>query len=180
MNDRISMNSFQSRVSSFRRSFLSRSRACRFFPLSPFVVVTLFQPALMDRLHTLIADFFGRKTSSGQRFNRCRGGGSRQTFIWERESKGIRKSEKEREREGEEEEEWVREGARGVQRAGGSLLVHPGKTRPHQQPLYVDSTRCLVSLIFFFLSPPFFHSNTSTTVIALSKQSLSPSSRQTL
>lgn len=127
-------------------------------PLSPIVVVTLFQPTLMDRLHTLIADFFGRKTSSGQRFNRCRGGGSRQTFIWERESKGGRKSEKEREkvREGEKEEEWVREGARGVQRAGGSLLVHPGKTRPHRQPLYVDSTRCLVSLIFFFLSPPFF------------------------
>jgi hypothetical protein len=45
------------------------------------VVVTLFQPTLMDRLHTLIADFFGRKASSGQWFNRCRGGGSRQTFI---------------------------------------------------------------------------------------------------
>lgn len=151
-SDRVSMNGFQSRASSFRRSFPSRSHARRFLPLSPFVVVTLFQPALMDRLHTLIADFFGRKTSSGQRFNRCRGGGSRQTFIWERESKGGRKSEKERE----EEEEWVREGARGVQRAGGSLLVHPGKTRPHRQPLYVDSTRCLVSLIFFLSFSPFF------------------------
>lgn len=153
-SDRISMNGFQSRASSFRRSFLSRSRARRFLPLSPFVVVTLFQPALMDRLHTLIADFFGRKTNSGQRFNRCRGGGSRQTFIWERESKGGRKSEKERERE----RGRGRVGERGCTRssAGGSLLVHPGKTRPHRQPLYVDSTRCLVSLIFFLSFSPFF------------------------
>jgi len=96
----------------------------RFLPLSPFVVVTLFQPALMDRLHTLIADFFGRKTSSGQRFNRCRGGGSRQTFIWERESKGGRKSEKEREREREREKEkkrksgWERVNAEFSERAG--------------------------------------------------------------
>lgn len=66
------------------------------------------------------------------------------------------KREGKREREGEEEEEWVREGARGVQRAGESLLVHPGKTRPHRQPLYVDSTRCLVSLIFFLSFSPFF------------------------
>jgi len=92
----------------------------------------------------------------------------------------------------------AREGARGVERAGGSLLVHPGKTRPHRQPpslslsvsLSLSLSLCYcrdwlfgIADFFFpslFLSPLFFHSNTSTTVIALSKRSLSPSSRQTL
>jgi len=89
-------------------------------------------------------------------------------LLFERESEGGRKREKEREvekerererereRKEEQEEEWVRESERGVQRAGGSLLVHPGKTRPHRRPLYVDSTRCLVSPIFFSFSLPLF------------------------
>lgn len=46
-------------------------------------------------------------------------------LLFERESEGGRRRE--------EEEEWAREGERGVQRAseraGGSLLVHSGKTR---------------------------------------------------
>lgn len=179
-SDRIAMNGFQSRASSFRRSFLSRSRARRFLPLSPFVVVTLFQPALMDRLHTLIADFFGRKTNSGQRFNRCRGGGSRQTFIWERESKGGRKSEKERERE----RGRGRVGERGCTRSSASgreSISSPRKnaTPPAASLRRLDPLFGIADFFSFFL-PLFFHSNTSTTVIALSKQSLSPSSRQTL
>lgn len=163
-------------------SFLSHSRARHFFPLSPFVVVTLFQPALMDRLHTLIADFFGRKTSSGQRFNRCRSGGSRQTFIWERESKGGRKSEKERERE--RGRERGRVGERGCTRSSASgreSISSPRKnaTPPAASLRRLDPLFGIADFFSFFL-PLFFHSNTSTTVIALSKQSLSPSSRQTL
>lgn len=152
-SDRISMNGFQSRVSSFRRSFLSRSRACRFLPLSPFVVVTLFQLALMDRLHTLIADFFGRKTSSGQRFNRCRGGGSRQTFIWERESKGGRRSEKERERRG------GRVGERGCTRSSASGRESISSPRKNATPPAASLRRLdpLFGIADFFLSfSPFF------------------------
>lgn len=139
------------------RSFLSRSRAYRFLPLSPFVVVTLFQPALMDRLHTLIADFFGRKTSSGQRFNRCRGGGSRQTFIWERESKGGRKSEKERGKERERGRGSV--GERGCTRSSANGRESISSPRKNATPPAASLRRLdpLFGIADFFLSfSPFF------------------------
>lgn len=144
---------------------------------SLFVIVTLFQPTLMDRLHTLIADFFGRKTSSGQRFNRCRGGGSRQTFIWAWE-RGRQEKRKRARRRGR-----GRVGERGCTRSSASGRESISSPRKNATPPAASLRRLdpLFGIADFFLSLPlFFHSNTSTTVIALSKQSLSPSSRQTL
>lgn len=77
-------------------------------------------------------------------------------LLFERERAREAENGRRRERE-RNEEEWAKEGARGVERAseraGGSLLVHPGKTRPHRQPLYVDPLLDpLFGIADFFLS----------------------------
>lgn len=70
----------------------------------------------MDSLHTLIANFFFfffcpfyfRATDeAGHRFNRCRGGGSRETFIRAHERASERASER------------ARESVRGMEGGGG-------------------------------------------------------------
>lgn len=157
-SDRISMNGFQSRASSFRRSFLSRSRRLSLPPSFSLCRRNSFSAGLDGQASYANCRFFWPENQLWPTVQQVSWWWVTANFYlraWEqgRQEKWEGKREKERERK---EEKWVREGARGVQRAGGSLLVHPGKTRPHRQPLYVDSTRCLVSLIFFFLSPPFF------------------------
>lgn len=132
-------------------------RSLSILPLFLFVIVTLFQPTLMDRLHTLIADFFWLENQLWPMVQQVSWWWVTANFYLSVRAREVEKERrKEREKRRGRGRVGEREGARGVQRAGGSLLVHPGKTRPHRRPLYVDSTRCLVSPIFFSFSLSLF------------------------
>lgn len=168
-------------ISSFQSS-LSLTHSLAFSPSSCtllFVLVILFRSILIDRLHTLIADFFWPENQLWPAVQQVSWWWVTANFYL-----NVRAREDGRKREREKERERGSVGERGSTRSsvsGRESISSPRKNAtPLATSLYVESTRCLVSPIFFLLSPSFpffFHLNTSTTVIALSKQSLSPSSR---
>lgn len=186
-SDRIPMNGFQSRASSFRRTFLFRSRPRSLYPASF---------SLCHR-NSFSADLDGQASYANCRFflagKPALANGSTGVVVvghgkllFERESEGGRKREKEREveRERVKRRERGRVGERGWTRSSASGRESISSPRKNATPPTASLRRLDplfgIADFFFFLSPSFFHSNTSTTVIALSKQSLSPSSRQTL
>lgn len=174
------MNGFQSRASSFQRTFLFRSHPRSLYPASF---------SLCHR-NSFSADLDGQASYANCRFflagKPALANGSTGVVVvghgkllFERESEGGRKREKEERERGRE-----RVGERGCTRSSASERESISSPRKNATPPAASLRRLDplfgIADFFFFLSPSFFHSNTSTTVIALSKQSLSPSSRQTL
>lgn len=96
--------------------------------------------------------------------------------AWEQGRQEKREGERKRERK--RKSGWERVHA---EFSGRESISSPRKnaTPPAASLRRLDPLFGIADFFSFFL-PLFFHSNTSTTVIALSKQSLSPSSRQTL
>lgn len=182
-SDRISMNGFQSRASSFRRFFLSRSRACHFFPSFSHCRRNSFSAGLDGQASYANCRFFWPENQLWPTVQQVSWWWVTANFYLRAWEQG-RQEKREGKRESERGRGRGRVGERGCTRSSASgreSISSPRKnaTPPAASLRRLDPLFGIADFFSFFL-PLFFHSNTSTTVIALSKQSLSPSSRQTL